>query len=422
MRLLAATFTIKPLAFSSEQFLAANGDKNVDGTSKRPPATAHGSHPDDVINIIASILPQILRVLVDTDRIGAAIATISSQILAPTLRWKTFPHNVTMGTLEILKTLTSILDLSRSWKKDIADAFNDPRFFNTTSIKMIQKGWMPIMRQWTIQDKDRMTDLLSRLPPPSSAGIMFGVGASSVRLEADRKAQLNLRRIAFLIMSADHDAFVINLSGVQDKINDLMTASVASSPSSIMRGEIFMVLRSLLLKTTPVHLASLWPIISTELYQTILSLNPGDTQQKYNTSSVIQAAKLLDVLLILAPDDFQLQEWLFITDTIDAVYRPPNWRPISLVDSLAETLDNKSSIPQSATTTSSAPQRYRKPLISWKTTQHIPNEDLVDRILHPFLSQLSINVFESTYRMENADQAACIEDLLRDLFDTSTLV
>ena len=422
MRLLAASFTIKPLAFSSEGHLITNGDNAVTGSLQRQPPLAPNDDHTDMITITASILPDMSRILADTDRIGIANATISSQIIVPTLRWKTFPRNVTMGMLDILKTLSKIPQVSKTWKRDIIDAFNDPRFFNTDSVEVIIDGWMPIIRQLVIQDKDRMPDIVSRLPPPSSAGIMFGVGASSARLEADRKAQLNLRRIAFLIISADHDTFVTNLNSVQDKLVDLLGANAASSPSFATRAETFMVLRALLLKITPVHLASLWPIISTELYETLSSLSSGDIQQKYNTSSILQAAKLLDVLLLLAPDDFQLREWLFITDTIDSVYRPPNWRPSSLVDSLAESLDSKSSVSQSAATPTTLPQRYRKPLISWKLTHDLPEKDKIDRVLHPFLSQLSINTFESTYHIEIVDQAACIEDVWRDLFNMATLV
>ena len=55
-----------------------------------------------------------------------------------------------------------------------------------------------------------------------------------------------------------------------------------------------------------------------ELYDALSSLYPTETHDTYNTSCVLQAAKLLDTLLTIAPDDFQLREWLFVTDTIDS--------------------------------------------------------------------------------------------------------
>ena len=148
------------------------------------------------------------------------------------------------------------------------------------------------------------------------------------------------------MLSADNDMFVVNLSGLQEKVVDLITATAASSPSSTTRSEVYMVLRALILKISPVHLAPFWPIINTELYDALSSLYPTETHDTYNPSCVLQAAKLLDTLLTVAPDDFQLREWLFVTDTIDAVYRPSDWRPVALVDGLAETLDASAGAPQ----------------------------------------------------------------------------
>jgi len=378
--------------------------------------------PDDVITIIASVLPNISKILVDADRITAATVTISTHIIIPTLRWKTFPRNVTSGTLEILKTMSRIPEASKIWKKDVAEAFNDSRFFYTGSLDLVQDGWIPVLRQWMLLDKDRMPDLLSRLTSPASAGIMFGVGASSARLEADRKTQLNLRRVAFLILSADHDAFIVNLSGLQEKLVDLMTATVASSPSSTTRAEIYMVFRVLILKITTVHLASLWPIISTELYEALSSLSPTMVRETHSVLCVLQAAKLLDTLLIIAPDEFQLREWLFVTDTIDVVYRPSGWRPVALVDELAEGLDTRSDAPHSASPHFVNARQGRSPLLTWDAIHDIPKENIIDWVLRPFLRHLSINAFESMYQREAADDKSCSDDLLHDLFDETTLV
>ncbi len=340
----------------------------------------------------------------------AATTLISTQVIAPTIRWKTYPQNVTEGTLAILFSLSRIPEASKIWKKDVAEAFNDPRFFCASSLELAEHGWMPILRQWALIDKDRMMEYLSRLSTPTSAGIMFGVGANSARLEADRKTQLNLRRMATLTLAADHDAFVVNLSGVQEKVVEILTATAASSPSSTTRAEVFMLLRALILKISAVHLASFWPIVSSELYDAISSLLPDHDTQVYNAYSVVQACKLLDTLVIAAPDDFQLREWLFITDTIDAVYRPASWSPTALVDRLAEDLGSKAQVRPGA-----------RPSLASIRAKDLSKDELVSALL-PYLRQLSINSFESTYRMEAPDWKACYDDLLVDLFDDSTLV
>jgi hypothetical protein len=41
-------------------------------------------------------------------------------------------------------------------------------------------------------------------------------------------------------------------------------------------------------------------------------------------------------LATFVSDHTSRQQWMFVTDTIDAVYRPEDWTPESLLDQLAE--------------------------------------------------------------------------------------
>ena len=385
-------------------------NENISTLSLKPLDVRTLPAADDIVAILASIIPNIHKILIDTDRVAATASIISLQVITPTIRWKTYPRNVTEGTLDILFAMSRVPEAFKVWKKDIAEAFNDPRFFCGSSLSLAKQGWLPVLRQWTMIDKDRIPDYLSRLSIPTSAGIMFGVGASSARLEADRKAQLNLRRMATLTLAAADDAFVVNLTGIQDKVVEILTSTAASSPSSTTRAEVFMLLRALVVKTSAVHLVSFWPIISSELDDAISSLLPDHDTQVYNAYSIVQACKLLDTILTTAPDDFQLREWLFITDTIDAVYRPAVWTPAALVDKLAEDLGSKAQVRPGA-----------RPSLASIRAKDMSKEDLVSSLL-PCFRQLSINSFESTYRMEAPDWKGCYDDLLVDLFDDETLV
>ncbi|KAG8532703.1 uncharacterized protein KY384_002580 [Bacidia gigantensis] len=423
VRMLAAIFTTKPLSLSvDETNTIAAGSKRQGGRDSNE--SRHISFSNDTVNILGAVLPGMTKLLIDTDRIGAVASTISLQILIPAFHWKTFPQNITSRILGIMQTVSRIPEVSKTWRKDVAEAFNEPKFFSPSTLHLVESGWMPILRQWTLLDRERMTDLLSRLTPPTSAGIMFGVGASSARLEADRKAQVNLRRVTLLVLAADTDAFVPNMKMMEDKLTELLNATAASSPSSVTRAEIYMALRAIILRISTVHLASFWPTINSELKDALGAIGHIMSRETYNITSILQAAKLLDTLLILAPDDFQLREWLYITDSIDAVYRPADWKPVALVDELAEVLGNEASAVHSARIhfAGDRPKGLRKPLLKWEDSQSIPREKLLDRILKPFLRQLSINAFEATYEMEVPDRKACCDELLRDLFDDTTLV
>jgi hypothetical protein len=254
----------------------------------------------------------------------------------------------------------------------------------------------------------------------------------SARLEADRKTQLNLRRAATLVLATMSDNFVTDLPVMQEKIVDLLSATTTSSPSSTTRADIYLLLRALALKTSAVHLSTFWPIINAELHHAISSVVAPDhslPSETYNNYSILQACKLLDTFLCIAPDDFQLHEWLFITDTIDAVYRPSNFHPIALVDELSEELGLTalSSAVQEGSATAMATQgSTRKPLIGPGGISDEGNwerkDELVGKVLRPFFSQLSIFAFESTYSMSVPDWEACRMGLLKDLFDERSIV
>lgn len=392
------------------------------------------SRPDDVVGILASIAPNLPKILVEQDRVLLAANTISTSVIGPTFRSKSYPENVSKSTLVLLYQLSRLPNTQKSWKKDLGDAFNDPRFFGNI-VPLVEGEWLPLLKQWCLSDKEKVPELLSRLLPPTTAGIVFGVGATSARLEADRKTQLNLRRVATLVLAAIDDNFVTEIPAMLEKIVELLAATTTSSPSSTTRADIYLLVRALVLKTSAVHLAMLWPVINAELQAAISSVVAPDhsaVADTYNNHSTLQACKLLDTLICIAPDDFQLHEWLFITDTIDAVYRPSNTHPTSLIDEVSEELGStaitSSHFDSSAATNPQASKndQVRRPLIGpggisdegpWER-----KDELVGKVLRPLFSQLSIFAFESTYSMGAPDMEGCRRALLGDLFDDRSIV
>ena len=413
LRLLTAIFTSKPLGLAPDSAHVNRNSMDFDSTS----VTNVG--PDDMLSILAISMPAFTTTLGESDRISTAVNGISTNVIGPILRSRLFPNNVNRNVLTLLQHIAKIPAAAKSWKKDITDAFNDPRFFGS-QIGLVKNGWMNLLRQWVLADKDRLSELMARLPPPSTAGIMFGVGASAARLEADRKAQLNLRRIALLILCANDEYFAGELPGLLQKLEDLLGATSSSSPSSATRAEIFMVLRALALKTSTTTLIPFWPLINTELQEVLSAVPMG--HELYNPYSMLQACKLLDILLVLAPDDFQLLEWLFVTDTIDAVYPPNRWEPIALADEVSQTLGQQSATsPISPVETTELRHGMKQPWLTADWIRETAKDEIVERVLRPFLDRLSIHAFESTYTMGSPDLDACRDDLLADLFNESTM-
>lgn len=378
------------------------------------------------------MVPNLPKILLEPDRVLSAAGTISTNVIGPTLRSKGFPDTVSKSTLQLLQELSKIQGNQKTWKKDVGDAFNDAKFFGM-NLALARDNWIPLLRQWTVADKEKMPEIVSRISAPSTAGIVFGVGATSARLEADRKTQLNLRRIATLILAAADDAFVTDLQTIFDKLVELLAASSTSSPSSTTRADIYMVVRALTLKTSAIHLGMLWPVVNAEIHAALSSVVAPDNStasDTYTNSAILQACKLLDLLICVAPDDFQLHEWLFITDTIDAVYRSSNSQPVALVDELSEELGAvaaNSSLQTESVAHLVASGSYRRPLlgepggISDEVSLERKDE-LVAKVLRPFFGQLSIFAFETTYAMGRLDRESCVQGLLKDLFDERSIV
>ncbi|KAF2459587.1 Dopey, N-terminal-domain-containing protein [Lineolata rhizophorae] len=431
LRLLAASFTSRSLSFLQEPSVHHNS-----GNSKlSEKASRDGNF--DILPSLATVAPTIPLVLGDNDRVANAVAGISTSILGPAMRAKVFPENVSSPLLDLLSKLSHIPQASKIWKRDISEAFSDARFFSTP-LDLVKDYWIAILHEWILNDRDRIPELLSRLSPPTTAGIMFGVGATSARTDADRRTQLNLRRTALLVVAAPDEAVIPNLSGITEKLAELLTATTSTSPSSATRAEVFLLLRALVIKLEPVHLAALWPIIDNELRLALLSLLPDDDAgEVYNSSAVVHASKMLDVLVALEPDEFQLHEWVFITDTIDAVYRPPNWQPTAIVDDLAEALSNATTspleshafaLPAQPASTAESSEPSRRPLLDRfmqdldaADVKAMPKQELTLRVLRPYMGQLSISAFEATYSASKPDRKACMEGLVKDLFDIGGL-
>ncbi|KAL2270106.1 hypothetical protein VTJ83DRAFT_2290 [Remersonia thermophila] len=457
LRLLTAIFTTRPASFEvpgpatlSEKQRPSEPSRPVSRGAVRLPA----ERADDVVGILAGIVPNLPKILVENDRVLTAAAAISTNVIAPALRSKSFPDTVSATMLALLRELSKLPNNQKAWKKDLADAFNDQRFFAPSSLGLAHTDWLPLLRQWAVADKERMPELLSRLTPPTTAGIVFGVGATSARLEADRRTQLNLRRIATLVAACPADTFVTDLPAIADKLTELLGATATSSPSSATRAEVYMVLRALVLRTSPVHLAPLWPLVNAELHAALASVVAPDhstASDTYGNASVMQACKLLDLLVCVAPDDFQLHEWLFVTDTIDAVYHPQfavggGYQPVALVDAVCEEL-GAAGLVGGATPTVPVMETgavaavggmqapgggplsvpLRRPLLGFPggISDEVSMErkdELVAKVLRPFFAQLSIYAFESTYAMAPVDWEGCVVALVKDVFDERTIV
>ena len=401
-RLFTALFTIKPTGFdqsSNSTHAVTNG--TLESTKYEAQVFDSGSG----VSIICMVLPSMSSLMGEADRLSGVVAGIHTHIMGPTLSSRSFPGNVNQDLLELLYLMSKSSSTTKLWRKEVVDAINHTRFFESAQ-DLVEPGWMPIVQQLATMDRALMTDFLSRLNAPTSAGLMFGVGATAARTEADRQTKANLRRIAFLLLTMDIDTYTTHTGQILTKIDELCGATPASSPSSGTRGDVYLLLRALCLACTQDTLAGLWPIMNAELRALFGEMTRGSAS-KLSTYSHLQGAKLLDVLLLLRPDEFQLHEWLFVTDTVDAVYPSVNQKSVAAADLLRPASSDHLEL---HSTTS---RGLRKP---WLCSDMSRDSKQYPALLASFFSQLSIRAFEDVYSLEPLDIEACRKDLLSDLF------
>ena len=428
-RLFTAIFTIKPVGLETLPLRTSEETKRTADTStiQRRNSLSVGN----AIHILCESLPVIGNVLGESDRLYSAFSGIALHISGPALRAKQFPQTVNVDMLRLLRLMSKSQPNNKVWKKDILEAFNDPKFFQTP-VQLAEEGWLPLVRQALLSEKGLMPELLARLTPPTTAGLMFGVGATAARTEADRRTQLTLKRISLLLLAGDIDTFGSDLTQIMRKLEELLTATFSSSPSSSTRGDVYILLRAMVMSFSQVQLVGTWPIVDGELRDLFTSMqksggNPeGDESSSTSTTftafSQLQGAKLLDLLLLLKPEEFQLHEWLFVTDTVDAVYPPHDFESSAVADTMALSIQGGgggggsiiTGAPSSDVELPSVSENEaRKP---WLCNDLSRTVDDVQTLLRPFFRQLSIHAFEDTYSLQEVDVEACRRDLLADIF------
>lgn len=391
-RLFTAIFTIKPAGFDGSGLI-----DNGKSTST-----------ESILPVLVDTLPHLSQLLSQSDRLATIYLGIANNITGPNLKMKNFPQNLTVELIDVLRLMSSSTTTAKAWKRDILESFNNPKFFRS-STEIARKGWLPLLKQIQATDKTLLSDCLSRLVPPAAAGIMLGIGAAAARTEADRKTQLELKRIATCIIALEVDAALPNLSQILQKIEELLSATIESSPSLATRPDLYLLIRALLLKFTHGNLQSLWPLLEQELRNLCADML-AKAESKYSTDSKLHGAKLLDLLLLLRPDDFQLHEWLYVTDTIDAIYPSQDHSSVAYADTIAPVLGKESShLSESAPIAG----QKRKPWLYGDETRTLKD---VDHLLASFFSQLSIRTFEDLYSLEVLDAEACLQDLIADMF------
>uniref|UniRef100_A0A2K6PFQ7 DOP1 leucine zipper like protein B n=1 Tax=Rhinopithecus roxellana TaxID=61622 RepID=A0A2K6PFQ7_RHIRO len=236
---------------------------------------------------------------------------------------------------QLLSSLSGYAYTKRAWRKEVLELFLDPAFFQMDTSCV---HWKSIIDHLLTHEKTMFKDLMN-------------MQSSSLKLFSsfEQKAML-LKRQAFAVFSGELDQYHLYLPLIQERLTD----NLRVGQTSIVAAQMFLFFRVLLLRISPQHLTSLWPIMVSELIQTFTQLEEDlkDEDESLRSSNKVNrtkgsvsdangpsvgeipqselilylsACKFLDTALSFPPDKmplFQIYRWAFIpeVDTEDPAF------------------------------------------------------------------------------------------------------
>ncbi|XP_045708401.1 protein dopey-2 isoform X1 [Phyllostomus hastatus] len=289
-------------------------------------ASAPSVYSVQALSLLAEVLASLLDMVYRSDEKEKAVPLISRLLyyVFPYLRnHSAYNAPSFRAGAQLLSSLSGYAYTKRAWKKDVLDLFLDPAFFQMDTSCA---HWKAIIDHLLTHEKTMFKDLMN-------------MQSSSLKLFSsfEQKAML-LKRQAFAVFSGEVDQYHPYLPLIQERLTDNLR--VGQTP--LVAAQMFLFFRVLLLRISPQHLTSLWPIMVSELIQTFLQLEEdlrADDELLRNSNKVnrtkvvvpdsigeipqselmlyLSACKFLDTALSFPPDKmplFQIYRWAFVPE------------------------------------------------------------------------------------------------------------
>ncbi|KAM3934613.1 protein DOP1B [Leptodactylus fuscus] len=304
-------------------------DDNATAQSSMVSASAPSVYSVHALSLLAEVLATLLDMVYRSDEKEKAVPLISRLLyfVFPYLRnHNTYNAPSFRAGAQLLSSLSGYAYTKRAWKKEVLDLYMDPGFFqmDTSCIH-----WKSIIDHLLTHEKTMFKDLMNM---PSSSLKLYP--------SSEQKAML-LKRQGFAVFSGELDQYHLYLPLIQERL----TENIRLGQTPIMAAQMFLFFRVLLLRISPQHLTSLWPIMVTELIHTFVQLqddlmeeettakNSKANKQKAAASEsngpvyveiqqngldlYLSACKFLDTALSFPPDKmplFQMYRWAFVPE------------------------------------------------------------------------------------------------------------
>ncbi|XP_050446319.1 protein dopey-1 homolog isoform X1 [Cataglyphis hispanica] len=372
------TWLRRNLAVREDVFEVVEGSS--EGKEGKNGAVTPGTPPNAAYSVQAqAVLAEILAPLLDVsygsqekERVVTLLTNLMYNV-TPYLKNHTIKNIASFTACsQLLASLSGYQYTRKAWRKDVLDLLLDSAFFQMTPSCL--PYWRTIIDNLMTHDNTTFRDLMNRVSMAQGSGISI---FSSKEQEYEQKAQL-LKRLAFVILCSEMDQYHKYMPEIQERLADsLRLPQVIPS----IQAQVFLCFRVLLLRMSPQHATSLWPVIVSELVQVFLYieqelstdseefsrhssshiklLSALDSSWAVNASNGLQAhghphwlqlqlaaAKLLDLALLLPAHrlpQFQMYKWAFVGDAAAGCIDNNNLSSdfVPHITRIAKLMDNK---------------------------------------------------------------------------------
>ncbi|KAG5900653.1 hypothetical protein JTB14_005924 [Gonioctena quinquepunctata] len=302
----------------------------------------NSSHSVQAQLLLAEILAPILDICFgscEKDKVNGILTSLMCNIV-PYLKSHTVRNMPSFSACsKLLASLSSYQYTRKAWRKDVFDLLLDNALFQMDYSCL--KFWRVIVDNLMTHDNITFRDLMNRVSMNQSGSLSI---FSSREQEYEQKAQL-LKRLAYVIFCSEMDQYAKYMPDIQEQLTSSLRLNVPG-----VQAQVFLCFRVILLRMSPLHVTSLWPIIISEMLQVFLQIEQElstDTEEfsshiklmssldaSWATNSnnglhalghphwlrlQLSTAKLLDLSLLLPATtlpQFQMYRWAFVGDEL----------------------------------------------------------------------------------------------------------
>uniref|UniRef100_A0A672SXW5 DOP1 leucine zipper like protein B n=1 Tax=Sinocyclocheilus grahami TaxID=75366 RepID=A0A672SXW5_SINGR len=309
------------LEVKAQPQVCLQGDEDDHDGSAMVSSSAPSVFSVQALVLLAEVLAPLLDMVYRSDEKEKAVPLISRLIyyVFPYLKnHSAYNMPSFCAGAQLLSSLSGYAYTKRAWKKEVLELFMDPMFFTMESLCSCH--WRSIIDHLLTHEKTMFKDLMS-------------MQSSSLKLfnSAEQKPML-LKRQAFAMFSGENDQYHFYLPLIQERLTENLR--VGQTPS--VSAQMFLMFRVLLLRISPQHLTSLWPIMVTELIRIFNRLQKTLLDDKVSKSKLrggndkngllfpqaeldmyLSACKFLDTAVSFPPEHmplFQMYRWAFIPE------------------------------------------------------------------------------------------------------------